>query len=357
MTKEQELVNVSAERLHELIQNKLESAGLLEEQAELTADHLVYANLVGVDSHGAVRVDYYAERISKGGITLDPELRFEKTGESTGIFHGDNAQGHYVVQKALPHIIDMAKETGLAAVGVRQVGHTGTLSYYVRQIAREGLVVISMTNSDPMVVPFGGAEVYYGTNPIAFSAPRAEGHEPLVFDMATTVQAWGKILDARSRGKDIPHGWAVDENGNDTTDAHAVAGLLPIAGPKGYGLMMMVDMLSAVLLGLPFGKNVSSMYNKLDEGRDLGQFFIVLDPNRFVGLEQFTKGVEQTIEELHQIKPAEGFDKIYYPGELSLLRYENNIKNGLDIPKNIMDYLESDTVHFDQFGDKGPFAE
>lgn len=353
---EEKLVNLTADRLKELIMNKLMSAGLPEDQSEETANHLVYADLSGVNSHGAVRVDYYAERIHKGGINTKPNIYFEKTGPSTGIFHGDNAQGHYVANLAIKDTIEMAKESGVAVVGISKVGHTGTLSYYVEQFAKEDLIVIAMTVSDPMVVPFGGSEVYYGTNPIAFAAPKKTGR-PIVFDMATTVQAWGKILDARSKNKEIPDTWAVDSDGNPTTDPHKVAGLLPIAGPKGYGLMMMVDIFSAVLLGLPFGKHVTSMYDKLSEGRFLGQTYIVIDPSRFTDLEQFKENIEMTAEELHAIKPAHGFDQVYAPGETSAKRYNKNVVDGIEIPEQIIQYLESDTIHFDKYGNKGPFAE
>lgn len=112
------------------------------------------------------------------------------------------------------------------------MGHSGAISYFVQQAARAGLIGISMCQSDPMVVPFGGAEIYYGTNPLAFAAP-GEGDEILTFDMATTVQAWGKVLDARSRNMSIPDTWAVDKNGAPTTDPFAVNALLPAAGPKG----------------------------------------------------------------------------------------------------------------------------
>lgn len=118
--------------------------------------------------------------------------------------------GQFVCNEALAAAVDLAKESGLAYVGVSQTSHSGTLSYYVKKAAEQGMVALSMCQSDPMVVPFGGTSNYFGTNPIAFAAPRA-GHEPVVFDMATTVQAWGKILDARSRDVEIPDTWAVDE--------------------------------------------------------------------------------------------------------------------------------------------------
>lgn len=356
MSEENQTVNVSAERLHELIKNKLISAGLPEEQAEETTNHLVYANLIGVHSHGAVRVEYYSERISKGGVNTNPDLSFEKTGASTGIFHGDNAQGHYVANKAIEPAVEMAKESGSAVVGVSQVSHTGTLSYYLRKIAEQDLIGIAVTQSDPMVVPFGGSEVYYGTNPIAFAVPRSNG-EPIIFDMATTVQAWGKILDKRSRGEEIPDTWAVDESGAPTTDPNDVAGLVPIAGPKGYGLMMMVDILAGVLLGLPFGKHVSSMYADLTEYRNIGHTFIIIDPARFRDIEDFKNDMGQTVDELHAIKPAPDFDQVYYPGELSSLSKEKNTKEGIDIPKSIMDYLESDEIYINSYDGKGIFAD
>lgn len=356
MANEEKTVNLSESRLHELIKNKLVLAGMPENQAEDTTDHLVYADMIGVHSHGSVRVEYYAERIKKGGVNLEPELSFEKTGPSTAVFHGENGQGHYVVNKALEPAIGMAKESGVAVLGVSKVSHTGTLSYYLRKISEKGLIGFAVTQSDPMVVPFGGAEVYYGTNPVAFSVPRTDGN-PIVFDMATTVQAWGKILDARSRVKDIPDTWAVDAEGSPTTDPNNVAGLVPIAGPKGYGLMMMVDILAGILLGLPFGKSVSSMYHDLSEGRNLGQTIIMIDPSRFRPQEEFEKDVDRTISELHAIAPAPGFDQVYYPGELSGESMERHRKNGVEIPESIINYLESDEVYINSYDDKGIFAD
>lgn len=352
---EEKLVNISGARLHELIKAKLIKAGLKEEHAEETANHLVYADLSGVHSHGAVRVEYYAERINKGGVTADPKFNFEQTGPGTAIFHGDNAQGHYAANEALEPAMKIAREAGVAVVGVSRVSHTGTLSYYMRKIAEQGLIGLAITQSDPMVVPFGGAETYYGTNPIAFGMPSNSEH-PLIFDMATTVQAWGKILDARSKGREIPDTWAVDADGAPTTDPNQVKGLLPIAGPKGYGLMMMVDILAGVLLGLPFGRNVTSMYADLHASRNLGHTYIIIDPERFVGLEEFKKNISQTMEDLSGIRPATGFDRVQYPGQGSNERYANNLVEGVDIPVSIIEYLESDVIHNNQYEGLGAFA-
>lgn len=346
---------VDAAELKELMKNKFMAAGLKEAHAEETARHLTYADACGIHSHGTVRVAYYAERIAKGGVNLDPQIRFEKTGEASGIVHGDNGMGQYVCNEALDYAIDMAKESGVAAVGVSRTGHSGMLSYYVKHAAEEGLVALAMCQSDPMVVPYGGSENYFGTNPFAFSTPTA-GEQPLVFDMATTVQAWGKILDARSKGRAIPDTWAVDADGNPTTDPNKVNGLLPIAGPKGYGLMMMIDVISGSLLGLPFGKHVSSMYEDLTQKRNLGQFYILMDPARFTDPIQFKKRVSTMIDELHAMKPAAGFDQVYLPGEHSQIRYKKAMQNGIEVATEIYEYLKSNQVHLNMYDGKGAFA-
>lgn len=351
----EETVTVQSKELHQLITDKFVKAGLKKEQADIVADHLVYADAKGIHSHGAVRVDYYAERIAKGGINTDPDITFEKTGPSSGIVQGDNGMGHYVALEGLNCALDLCKESGVAVVGLRKVSHTGTMAYYVQKAAEENLIAISICQSDPMVVPYGGSGNYFGTNPIGFAFPREKG-APVIFDMATTVQAWGKILDARSKNKSIPDTWAVDAEGNPTTDPHNVRGLLPIAGAKGYGLMMMVDILSGMMLGLPFGKHVSSMYDDLSKGRDLGHLYILIDPTKFTDLASFKQNVETMIEEIHAITPAEGFEQVSVPSEHSQKKYVERMKNGIPIEKNIYDYLVSETVHFDQYGGMDAFA-
>ncbi|WP_288394037.1 ureidoglycolate dehydrogenase [uncultured Vagococcus sp.] len=352
----EELVYLKKEELKELMQTKLEKAGLQETHAKEVANHLTYADLRGVHSHGAVRVEYYSERIAKGGTTVTPDFKFEKTGPSTGVFHADNAIGHVAAKEALSYGMEMAKETGVGIVGVSKMGHSGMLSYYVDIAAQNDLVALAVCQSDPMAVPFGGTEPFFGTNPIAFSAP-TNNERPIIFDMATTVQAWGKILDARSKNLPIPNTWAVDKQGEPTTDANQVNGLLPISGPKGYGLMMMVDVLSGSLLGLPFGKHVTSMYSDLSTGRNLGQLFILINPSYFTDLEAFKENLSEMIKELHENQPATGFEQVYYPGELSEIKQAENEANGIPVAQSIYDYLLSNEVHYNRYDHSDAFAE
>ena len=350
-------MRLSREELKGLMKNKLIQAGLREDHADQTAEILTWAHERGFASHGAVRVEYYCERIFKGGITHEPNITWNQTGPCSGIMDGDNGIGYWVATKATEKAIEMAKENGVAIVGMANVSHTGAIGYYTEMCAKEGLAAITFCQSDPMAVPYGGTEPYYGTNPISFACPTADDRN-VVFDMATTVQAWGKILDKRSQGAEIPADWAVDENGAPVTDPHKVNALVPIAGAKGYGLMMMVDIFSGVLLGVPFGKHVSSMYHDLSKGRELGQMHIVIDPARFVGAEEFKKAMSASIDELGEMPTADGYDKVYYPGERAMLRKEKAYATGgVEIVDEIYEYLKSDDIHYNRYDHKNRFAE
>lgn len=350
-------MKISHDELKELMKNKMIRAGLKAEHADMAAEILTWSDERGYHSHGAVRVEYYSERIAKGGMTTDPKFELKKTGPCSAIFEGDNGCGYVAATLAMNHAIEMAKESGIAVVGVRNISHSGALGYYTEMAAKQDLVAISFCQSDPMAIPYGGTEPYYGTNPISFAAPTADDRN-VVFDMATTVQAWGKILDKRSRHESIPDTWAVDKDGKPTTDANQVNALVPIAGPKGYGLMMMVDVFSGVLLGLPFGKHVSSMYHDLSEGRNLGHMHIVMDPSRFTDLQEFKKNMSACLDELNETPAAEGYGKVYYPGERAALRREKyEAAGGIEIVDELIDYLKSDAIHFDRYDHKNRFAD
>jgi len=348
-------MRINKTTLHSLISNKLKLAGLSGDYAGVMADVLVFAESRGIHSHGTVRVEYYSERIQKGGITCQPEIRLETTGPCSAILHGDNGPGMVLSKQAMEIAIEMAKEKGVAVVGVKNMSHSGAISYYTQMAAENGLIGLAMCQSDPMVVPFGGADIYYGTNPISFSAPGR--NKIMTFDMATSVQAWGKILDMRSRDKAIPDTWAVNGKGEPTTNPHDVRGLLPIAGPKGYGLMMMVDMLSGVLMGLPFGRGVSSMYADLSKGRELGQLHIVINPAFFGDKETFLDNVSQVMSELNNIRPADGVERVMYPGEIADIEQTRTDKDGIDIVDDIYNYLISKEVWINSYDHKDPFAE
>lgn len=349
-------MRLTREELHALMHKKFIKAGLNEKDAKNISDMLSWADARGIHSHGAVRVEYYVERIVKKGINADANMTFDRTGTSTGIFHAENGLGFTAALESMDEAIKIAKTEGIAAVGVSRMSHSGALGYFTEYAAKQDMIALSVCQSDPMAVPFGGSEPFFGTNPIAFAAPALDG-KMFSLDMATTVQAWGKVLVARSKNEKIPIGWAVDENGNDTDEASKVHALLPISGPKGYGLMMMVDVLAGSLLGVPTGKHVSSMYNDLTEGRNLGQFHLVINPEMFVGLEEFKTNLSTTMKELNEVKPADGFSQVFVPGERAITREEEYLRDGIEIVDEIYEYLASDDLHFDRYDGKNRFSE
>ncbi len=349
-------MRLTKEALYDIINAKFIKAGLNETDAHNVTTMLVWADARGIHSHGAVRVEYYVERIVKGGINKDAKMHFEKTGGSTGVYHAENGLGFTAALNAMDEAIAIAKTEGIAAVGVSRMSHSGALGYFTEYAAKQDMIALSVCQSDPMAVPFGGSEPFFGTNPIAFAAPALDG-KMFSLDMATTVQAWGKILVARSKHEKIPLGWAVDETGKETDEAKDVHALLPISGPKGYGLMMMVDVLSGVLLGMPSGKHVSSMYHDLTEGRNLGQFHLVINPEMFVGLDAFKNNLSTMMDELHNVKPAQGFSQVFVPGELGLLKEAEYKRDGIEIVDEIYEYLISDDLHFDHYHSKNRFSE
>lgn len=355
MEHQEKFVYLKKDELKSLVKRKLMQAGMPEEYAEVMADHLAYADSRGVHSHGAMRVEYYSERIAKGGINTDPNMTFTRTGKCTGIYDGDNATGFVVAKNAMEIAIDIARQEGVAIIGMRRMAHCGTLSYYLRMATAAGMIGLSMCQSDPMVVPYGGSSAFFGTNPIGFATP-IDAERTLVFDMATTVGAWGKILDHRAKNEAIPNTWAIGSDGHPTTDPFDVRGLLPIAGPKGYGLMMMVDILSGILTGVPFGPHVTSMYADLSSGRELGQLHIVINPEFFCGRERFEKRIQQMIQELHEVKPAPGNSRVRYPGESSDEREKEYLETGIPVVESIYEYLMGNAVHFDHYDHGNPFA-
>src|SRR5699024_8553036 len=245
---------------------------------------------------------------------------------------------HQVAKQGMEKAIEMARENGVAVVGMTNISHSGALGYFVEKAAEQDMVAISVCQSDPMVVPFGGTEPYFGTNPIAFSAPTND-ERIITFDMATTVQAWGKVLDARSKGNDIPDTWAVNDKGEPTTNSRDVHALVPVAGPKGYGLMMMVDILSGSLLGLPHGVHVSSMYNDFTACRQLGQLHIVINPAHFTDGNQFKRQLSNMRDPLNEQTPATGFTEVNYPGARGKMRADKYAEEGREIVDEIYDYL------------------
>lgn len=331
-------VTIQAEEAKRLVIKQLTKVGLNEETAGKIAEVLVHADLRNVNSHGVLRTEHYVNRLQAGGINPEAQISFQKTGPVTGEIDGDDGFGHVISDVAMDHAIDMARENGVGMVTVFNSSHCGALSYFVQKAADAKLIGIAMSHTDKIVVPFGGKTSFLGTNPIAYGVP-AKTKKPYILDMATSNVAWGKILQAREEGKEIPEGWGVDENGAAVTDPNKVVSLSTFGGPKGYGLSVIVDVFSGLLAGAAFGPHIGKMYDDLDKKRKLGHYFCVINPSFFTDTDIFLEQMDQMIEELKQVEPAPGFDRVYVPGEIEQINEEKNLKHGITIASSVYEFL------------------
>ena len=323
--------------------------GLTRADAAIVAECLLMANLQGTDSHGVVRLAHYTRRLQNRTIKARPKIVFERTAPSVGILDGGDGLGHVVGYNACTYAMEMARETGMGSVAIKDSSHFGMAGFYVHRLVSEGFIGMSMTDTDPFLIPFGSRKAFFGTNPICFGFPTND--YPVVLDMATTVVPYGKLALAQIEGRSVPEEWGFDAEGNPTSDPHAVAGLHPIAGPKGSGLAMIIDIFCSVLSGVPWGPHINKMYVEMDGRRQLGHFIMAMDVSRFMPLEMFKSRLGQLTKEMNELPPVEGFEKVLYPGQIEGMRREQRRAEGIPIDPGLYSEL---TELGEQFGVKFP---
>lgn len=315
-------------------------AGVPPETAKIVAQSLVEADLRGVDSHGVVRTDIYLKRVEAGRINPNAEPVIESESPGMLLLNGNNNFGAYIGMKALEAALSRAKQNGVCVVGVRGSNHFGTGAFYALQAVRENVILLVMSNASQTMPPTGGVRPFIGTNPLCVGAPAGE-ELPFVLDMATSVVARGKIIVAARKGEPIPAGWAIDKDGNPTTDAQAAldGSVLPLGGPKGYAISMFIDILSGVLTGAGYGKYVNNMYENWQEDQNVGHFFIAIDINRFIPPELFKNRMDDYIRSLKAEPRAPGVPEILIPGELEHRQSVYRKENGIELPLKVAEEL------------------
>jgi len=312
-----------------------EKLGLVPGDARLVAETLVASNLRGVDSHGVVRLPHYATRLRNGSIKPRPNISVQRTGPATAMVEGGAGMGQLVAVKAMREAIALAKEAGVGAVGAKNSSHCGACAYYVEMALKAGMVGLAFTHADPIMVPSGMKNVFLGSNPIAFGAPGQDG-PPVVVDMATTNVALGKVIVAKQEGKPVPSDWGVDDQGKPATDPNKIVGLAPMAGPKGYALALMIEVLCAQLTGVPFGTHMCKMYGDLDKPRNLGHFMLALDVKRFTDPATFKAQIDLLIREIHMQDAADPARPPLAPGEPERLTAEKRLKSGVPLGPGVL---------------------
>lgn len=327
------------EELKTFCQEVFARLGMAQEDADVVADSLVRANLEGTDSHGVSRMGIYTTRIREGRISARPDIQIERAGSTLRV-DGGNGLGQVASYQALKAAFPVARETGIAGVGVRNSNHFGTAAYYCQMACREGMALIATTNSPPGIAPWGGKKAYFGTNPIAFGFPRRT-EPPVIVDMSSSVVARGKIINAAREGDPIPEGWAIDEEGMATTDAEVAlrGAVLPLGGAKGYALALAVEMMSGVLSGAAFGPHVNNLYKDNEPPANVGHSFILLDVACWMDLDDYYRRVEQLLGEIKATPRAKDVEEIFYPGERRYNSYLKRLEEGISLPAAVLEDL------------------
>jgi ureidoglycolate dehydrogenase (NAD+) len=323
-------VRVPADALRRWASAVLTAAGLRADASDLVADTLVAADLRGVASHGLMRLPVYVARLERDLIDRDPAPETVRQVGAVVLIDARHAPGQVAAVYAVDLAMALAREHGVGLSLVRRSSHYGAAAYYVLRAAREGLIAITVSNVEPDVVPFGGAEAALGTNPLAFAAPSGDG--PVVLDMATSQVAMGKVLRARASGETLGEGWAVDADGRPTTDPHAARAVVPLGGPKGYGLALMVELLAGALSGAGTGSGVGRMYDDWDRPQDVGHMFLVIDPDAAVGRDAFATATSALTASLKAVRPAPGVERVLVPGELEAEHERRSSEAGIALP-------------------------
>ncbi|MFC9557665.1 Ldh family oxidoreductase [Rhodococcus sp. NPDC056960] len=295
----------------------LRSLGVGADDAALVADSLVQADLWGHQSHGTLRLPWYAARLRSGVLRADATPETVLDGGAVLVLDGHHGLGQVLADTARREAVARAREYGVGVVGVRNSNHFGTAMYYTRRAAQDGCVSILTTNASPAMAPWGGKKKVLGANPWSIAAPAPTDGGAVAVDLSNTAVARGKIYLARNRGETIPDSWALDPDGNPTTDpTAALEGLIqPIAGHKGYAITFMMDILSGALTGSQTGTRVNGPY-QADKHSGAGHLMVAINAEHLGPSADYLASVRQLIDEVKSTPLADGADEIYYPGEI-----------------------------------------
>lgn len=329
--------------LKQFCKDSLIAAGMSEENAQITAEVLTETDAFGTHSHGTVNLAGYIKKTQVGGLDISAEPVMVKEGPAFAIMDGQNGFGMVAGYRAMTLAIEKAKQTGIALVTIKNSTHFGAAGYYANMAASKGLIGISMSNVDPNMTAPGAKGMLIGNNPVAYAAPA--GQTPSIsLDIALSNVASLKVVNARKEGKSIPDTWVVDKDGLPTTDPSHYpeeGAVQPMASHKGYGLAVMVELLTGVLTGggvSVLGDIVSWCFD-LESPNNVCHTFIAIDVEQFIGKEEFIKRTDAMAEALRSAPKAKGANRIYTPGEIEWNKHKL-AEDALALPGNVVESLE-----------------
>jgi L-2-hydroxycarboxylate dehydrogenase (NAD+) len=325
------------------IKDVMLALGMSDSDAATIGAIMSEADARGADAHGIFRLPMYVKRIQTGGINVRPEMKLLKERTGSALLDGDDAMGHLVMKRATDLAIEKAKVTGIGWVGVRNSNHAGPAGMYARMPLKHGMIGLYIAvGSANHMPPWGGTEMLLSTNPIAIAVPAGK-RPPIVLDMATTTAAYGKVKAKAQRGEMMPEGWMVGRDGKPLLDPKRSGEgfLLPIGGPKGYGLALMFGLLAGTLNGAAFGKNVIDFNQDSVTPTNTGQAILALDVTAFMDLEEFEAQVDDVWNEMKSSGRLPGFDEIRLPGEQADQTFTDRSANGVPIHDELRSALDA----------------
>jgi LDH2 family malate/lactate/ureidoglycolate dehydrogenase len=319
----------------------LVKAGLKPENARTIADVLVTTDTWGTFSHGTGALANYLGTMKKGGIDALAVPEVASEGPSWALVDGHSSMGMLGSSLAMNLAIEKARAHTIAWAGVRNGSHFGAAGYYANMAVGSGMIGIAMSNADPNMVVPGARGHVIGNNPVAYAVPAGD-ENPILLDIALSAVAAGKILAMKSLGQPIPPTWLTTGEGLPATeigDWPKVGSMMPMAGHKGYGIALLIEVLAGVLTGAGVLGEVKSWILESHAASRLGQAFIAIDVGAIIPLDLFKKRVDQVIREIRQSPKATGSERVYVPGEIEWEKREQALKNGIPLPESILSSL------------------
>ena len=313
------------EEFHQIVELLLKN-GVKKEDAETVADCFATADVFGVTTHGIAILPSHIERIKRGGYNLFPKLSIIKETAAFAVIDGDNAFGPVSAKFCLDYGVKRCRESGIFTVFGRNNNTFGPAFYYSMKAAEEGYIAFVTSNSPAQMAPFGGNEKMLGTNPFAAVIPVSDG-EPIIIDFATSIVAKSKFKEYAQKGLNIPDGWALDEDGKPTNDpVEGMKGfVLPMAGFKGYGLSMLIDIMAGLLSGSAYLNHVGRFYSNDNKSMNVGFYITVIDPKQIFG-DEYDIAINQYVTELRESNTIVG-QKIVLPGDDRIQHKNSLIEN------------------------------
>lgn len=317
----------------ELVEAAFRKVSVPVESARSVASALVAAEAEGQVGHGFSRVEDYVAQVVSGKVVADASVSVAHAATTSLLIDAGNGFAYPALDAAIQAGAELAQEHGSATMAIYRSHHCGALSVQVEKLAQKGLVAMMVANAPAAMAPWGAKSAVFGTNPIAFAAPR-DNKPPLVIDLSLSRVARGKVMNAKKAGSSIPEGWALDQDGKPTTDPEAAleGTMVPIGEAKGTALALMVEILAALMTGAARSAEASSFFSADGPPPNVGQYLIALKPSDNVGFASRLEDLLQHIESL---------DGARLPGQRRLAAMAKAREQGIDVPVRYIEAIRN----------------